>query len=481
MLRSASSMNLAISPRTLELLRSKDVERAILQQLTPGNIVPTIPIEHWKPGRRLALLLVGAVGIGNVGADMRSGEIVRQLRWLLGDKVSLDVLATGQHWPIELMRGVGRRELGLDFAQTIAMDVARHHGMVACEGSMFKSTFSNVLSALMGGALGAAAAAGKLSVGYGAEIGAMEPILESFVTSHLNGALILCRNRESREHAKRLSLRAAEGADTAWTFEAAAPQRAAVLLREAGWNGSDPLLIVCPNNPFWWPVRPEPRLAQQMRKCKDLADLFYGFGFMFHTCTPERERKYQAYLGQLGMAIRHLAHSRKLFPVLVAMDRADTLACRDLAVHLGGAVPTLLGHSRPAAEIVAVLRLGSLLVSSRFHALVGAMPAAVPSIGIAMDERISNLLRDDRARVLTAEDPELGSALIRAAARLDPRHIRASSRATVATGIGGMGRMAKAFVEEAQRLLPDFPFPSLGRGGRPYLPPLPRIVDELLS
>jgi polysaccharide pyruvyl transferase WcaK-like protein len=476
-------MTLNVSPRIIELLTSRDTDGTIVRQLTPGRIPAAAAAADWRPGQALSLLLVGAVGIGNVGADMRSGEIVRQLRLLLGaEQVRLSVLASGEHWPAPLMPGVEWRGMGFDFAETLAHGIASHHGVVACEGSMFKSTFSNALSAMMAGALGHAAAGGKLAVGYGAEIGSMEPPLEALVAGHLNGALILCRNPESRRIADRLGLRAADGADTAWTFEAASPARAAELLRQRGWNGHAPLLTVCPNNPFWWPIRPDPRLAQRMRQTGAGKDLFYGLGFMFHTRTAESERKYQRYLDQLALAVRHLAREGEMFPILIGMDRADETACGDLSARLGGGIVTFLGYRHAAADVIAILRRSRLLLSARFHALVGAMPAAVASLGIAMDERVRNLLRDDDgARVVSADDPELGSRLIEAAHRLDPGRVRACARATVGSAVEGMGQMGMAFVDEVSRVLPDFPLRDRGRGWQAHLPPLPRAVAELLS
>lgn len=476
-------MSFAISPRLVEVLTSRDADRTIIQQLTPGKVKPVAPsVGDWRPGSPLSLLMVGAVGIGNVGADMRSGEILRQIRLLLGaERLELNVLATGEHWPSEQMQGVGRRDLRFDIAEALSDGVATHHGVIACEGSMFKSTFSNALSAMMGSALGSAAAQGKLAVGYGAEIGAMEPVLEAFVSAHLNDALILCRNPESRRIADRLGLRSADGADTAWTFEAVPPHRAAMLLREQGWNGSDPLLVVCPNNPFWWPIRPNPRLAHQMQQTGVSRDLYYGLGFMFHTETPETIRQYETYLDQLAYAIRQLAKEREMFPVLVGMDRADEAACHDLAARLGADLPILPGYRYPAAEIIAVLRLASLLLSARFHALVGSMPAAVPSIGIAMDERVRNLLRHDPSRLIAADDPELGPRLVEAARRIDSARVRHDAREVVAAAVEGMGQMGMAFVDEVQRVVPGFPLPQRPRTWESHVPALPRAVVELLS
>ncbi len=61
------------------------------------------------------------------------------------------------------------------FPPFLSDEVPRHHGVVACEGSMFKSKFANALTTMMIGSLGIAAAQNKLSVGYGAEAGHMDP------------------------------------------------------------------------------------------------------------------------------------------------------------------------------------------------------------------------------------------------------------------------------------------------------------------
>ena len=44
------------------------------------------------------------------------------------------------------------------FPNYVADVVHRHHGVIACEGSMFKSKFANALSTLMVGAIGCASA-----------------------------------------------------------------------------------------------------------------------------------------------------------------------------------------------------------------------------------------------------------------------------------------------------------------------------------
>src|SRR5580704_6386540 len=45
-------------------------------------------------------------------------------------------------------------------------------------------------------------------------------------------------------------------------------------------------------------------------------------------------------------------------------------------------------------ELVSILRVGSYMVSSRYHGIVTCMPSLVASAGVTMDERIRNLMRE---------------------------------------------------------------------------------------
>src|SRR5690606_18155103 len=139
--------------------------------------------------------------------------------------------------------------------------VREQHGVIACEGSMFKSKFANALATMMVGALGLATAEEKIAVGYGGEAGAMDASLEDLVRKHCKSALVITRNTESAGVLEKLGVPTALGTDTAWTFEAAPREHAEKLLLRAGWDGETPVIAVCPINPFWWPVRPEPLKA----------------------------------------------------------------------------------------------------------------------------------------------------------------------------------------------------------------------------
>lgn len=449
-----------------EFLTASDPEATLFQHVGEfvGSARDLAPF--WEPGSPFQILLAGYSGAGNVGSEMRTHEIVRQLRFLLGeDNVGFTALSVGVRLPDDVLPGVRCQHLSERYiAEVVATSAATHHGVVACEGSMFKSTFANVLSGVMAGALAIATRTRKLSVGYGAEVGRMDPMLEAFTRQHVGDAVVLCRNAASLTAAQSLGLDARAGADTAWTFEAASSDRAGRLLRDLGWNGADPLLIVCPMNPFWWPVRPSPAMANALQQTGTHAERHFATVF-FHDHSEEIARKYETYMSALAAATAQLIREKGAFPVVVGMDRTDRQACGDLTARLGLRHAPIMGVDSRVADVVAILRRADLLVSSRFHALVGSMPAAIPSVGIAMDERISNLFTESgqTSRLLRADDEDLEANLLRAVRGLDPDAVAANARATTAAAIEGMGRMGLAFCDELARLHPDFPLPDRKR------------------
>src|SRR5579871_3063620 len=134
--------------------------------------------QPWQPGQKLKLLFAGYNGTRNMGSDVRVEEMLRQLRHILGaDNVDFSVMSQN----FDRSRGyfAGTKQVFLPdiFPPFLAREVPKHHGVVACEGSMFKSKFANALTTMMIGSLGIAAVQNKLSVGYGAEAGHMDPLV----------------------------------------------------------------------------------------------------------------------------------------------------------------------------------------------------------------------------------------------------------------------------------------------------------------
>jgi polysaccharide pyruvyl transferase WcaK-like protein len=441
--------------------------------------------EQWRPGKRLKLVLASYVGAQNTGADVRVEETIRQFRTILTDEhIELTIMTLNREFTAGYFRTVRQMTLPHVFPHFLFSECPRHHGVVACEGSMFKSKFSNALSIMMTSALGLAAVENKVSVGYGAEAGAMDASLKQFVRRHCKDSLIICRNERSRSILKDLDIRSTGGTDTAWTFEPAPLTRGAELLYSAGWDGHQKILVVCPINPFWWPIKPDIFKAVGLQFSGSYRHKHYK-SIYFHQYSKTDDSNYNTYLDSIATAVNAFSQEKKLFTILVGMERLDRLACIGLASRLSPHPPLFISDEHDMYDLVSILRNCSLMVSSRFHAIVTSMPGLIPSIGITMDERIRNLM-DNRGHAdfcLEVDEENLAEKLLTILRRLE----RESE--SIADDIGRiiphqlqlMGQMGIEFVDEIARVYPEFPRRNVPRSWEYYIPPLSDKIDKLLE
>lgn len=443
--------------------------------------------EVYRAGEPLKLFLAGYTGTRNTGADVRVEEMIRQLRHLVGD-TQLELTLITNDWALSRGYFPGVRQVPLPafFPPFLLKECPRHHGVVACEGSMFKSKFADALSTMMAGALGMANAENKLSVGYGAEAGAMSDGLERFCESALRRSLVLCRNTPSRHVLERLGVRTTLGTDTAWTFEPAPESVGRAALEACGWDGVTPVVALCPINPFWWPVTPSVTKAL----AKGLTDEFvheHYRSIYFHTWDDARQAKLDAYLDGWADAAVALAAERNVFPICVGMERLDREACEALAARIGARtgteVPVLVSDEYDMFELVSILHRCRALVSSRYHAIVTSMPGRVPSAGVTMDERIRNLMNDRGHQALFTEvdDAALGDKILTMLRRLldDGDAIAEDIARAIPTQLALMGQMGIDFMDELARVYPDLPAPERPRTWEAHLPPLRPLVAAI--
>jgi polysaccharide pyruvyl transferase WcaK-like protein len=439
----------------------------------------------WSPGNALKLIFAGYVGTRNTGADVRVEEMIRQIRWVVGDDdLELTIMTVDPKLTAGYFRTVRQVELPVVFPKFLYDECPKHHGVIACEGSMFKSKFASALSVMMAGALGIANAEGKLSVGYGAEAGNMTPALRDFVKKHCKQSLVICRNKPSRDVLGALGIRTTGGADTAWTFAPAPKGEGAELLKKRGWDGHTPVLVVCPINPFWWPVKPDLAKAAARKLVGQYRDEHYQSVY-FHHSSPEATAKYENYLDAIATGVNHFASQRKCFPILVAMEKLDKYACDDLVPRLKTSAPVFVSADYDMFELVSILRNCTWMLSSRFHAVVTSMPGLVASAGITMDERIRNLMNDRGHPHLFLEVDEEGLAdkvvnVLETLAK-DREQISHEIGRAVPKQLALMGGMGIDFMDEVVRLYPEFPRRNLARNWQAHLPPLAPELQQLLE
>ena len=367
-----------------------------------------------RPDGPPRILLAGYSGACNTGADLRTGEIVRQLRAeFAADGLELGVLAMGTSplpdWgPVAIERIEG-------YPPDAVHDLCqRYDAVVVCEGSLFTSTFSDSLAMLYTAFLGMARAMGKPAVAWGAEADRMSPAVEAFVRAHAAEALLIARNPPSHYRLTALGLAAELGTDTGWTYRPAHPEAATPALHALGWDGVADVIVLAPTNPFRWPLVADPARAL-LASLSGQPEPDHCQGIMFFQPAEIAARRCAAFLDSLAAATHdHMARRpRGAFPVVVGMEANDRAACEGLAERLGAAEPLVADTVDPDL-LVAILRSASLLVSARYHAVVLSMAAGVPAVGLAYDQRLPALL-DEAGHAefaLRVDEPDLASALV---------------------------------------------------------------------
>src|SRR3974390_3053807 len=440
--------------------------------------------KRWEPGERLKLLFAGYNGTRNTGSDVRVQETLRQIRHVLGaQNVDFSVMSQSFDRTKGYFEGTRQVHLPDVYPPFLFREVHANHGVVACEGSMFKSKFANALTTMMIGSLGLASAENKLSVAYAGDAGHMDDLIQRMCARYTQDSLVITRSLESQQLLSGLGVPNELGADTAWTFEPNPPGYARKARHPPGWDEKTPILALCPIHPSVWPVRAS--IAKYIARATTGAykDSQYRTVYFFES-GAEVERKFKHYVNGYIEAAKAFVQRHRVFPILVAMERLDAVACHAIEKEMPG-TPVLTSDDYDMFELVSILRECTYMVSSRYHGIVTCMPTGVVSAGVTMDERIRNLMRErgHQHLMLTVDDPELGPKLLEVMERLvvEADAIRESVERTVVANLKGMARMGTFLEYELRRVYPEFPLRKGVLSWEDNLPPLNENLRTLVE
>jgi polysaccharide pyruvyl transferase WcaK-like protein len=439
---------------------------------------------RWEPGEKLRLLFAGYNGTRNTGSDVRVQEMLRQVRHVLGaGNVDFSVMTQDFNRSRGYFSGTRQVHLPDVFPPFLFREVRKNHGVIACEGSMFKSKFANALTTMMIGSLGLASAENKLSLAYGGEAGHMDPPIADMCARYVHDSLVITRNVESQDLLRKLGISTELGTDTAWTFEPHPPEYARKTLREAGWDEKTPILALCPIHPFVWPVKAS--IAKYIARVTTGAYKESQYRTVyFHQSGADVDAKYRRYVSAFGKAAAAFRERHRVFPILVAMERLDAHACRSMLEFLPGA-PVFTSDDYDMFQLVSILRAGTYMVSSRYHGIVTCMPSLVASAGVTMDERIRNLMRErgHEHLFLTVDDAELEPKLLQMMEALvrEADSVREGIGRTVVRNLKVMARMGTLLEDTVRRTYPEFPLRSGVLSWEEYLPPLSKTLRDLAA
>jgi polysaccharide pyruvyl transferase WcaK-like protein len=378
----------------------------------------------------LRILLLGYTGSGNTGADLRTIETIAQLQRLFAPReIALTLFALGTCFDHPLLAATPKFVASLPYLPD-ALDTAIRAAdiVINVEGSTYTSKFSDTLAAVLIGGLALAQAHGRLALAYGVDSGTMSETLTRFVQRNAaHSGQVICRNDAACAQLAVLGVAATRGGDTAWTYRAPTPDRT------DEHAGADRLAALCPNNPFWWPVRADAARARALDASGETSPHRYGL-LHFQSWDAQRARAYDAYLDRYAAIATGLCE-RGYTPVLVGMEQLDRTACADVAARVPFAIDQVVRGEHALDAVAAAVARAQCVVTTRYHAAVLAISHGVPVFGLSMDARIDRLFdeagcrdwyascdADDAAQrclacIDTLDDAPLRAALIDALAR----------------------------------------------------------------
>jgi polysaccharide pyruvyl transferase WcaK-like protein len=183
--------------------------------------------------------------------------------------------------------------------------------------------------------------------------------------------------------------------------------------------------------------------------------------------------------------VREFVRETDAFVACVGMEALDRQACERLRDLLPQRAPLFVSDEYDMYKLVSVLRHATLLLSSRFHAIVSTLPAGVPAVGLTMDERIANLLQDSGhpELLLRVTDDELSSRLVAALRDAYRRReqVQLDNRRFVPSQLRMLAQMGMDFEDELLRVYPSYPRRQVPRTMENYLPALSPQLKQLLE
>ena len=328
------------------------------------------------------ILLLGYGGANNTGAEIRILTIIDDVRAVFGPDATITVVSADAARSTAVIgprANLVVQQVPHLFVPAIWRLAGRNDLLLLVEGSTFKQNWSSALLWLFLWGAWSARRQGKRCIAYAVDAGALGRI-NGALTRHVCAGmdLIVTRTDAARDVLATLGIRSQihVTADTAFQFEIAPAPRIG--------RGSFGLAPVEFNE---WPVR--------MRLWGRKATL-YHWPF-YHAWNAARAAASGRLVAAWVVTAQHAIANG--WPVaLIAMEELDQRICDRIYAGLEAAeqdrvVKIYAGVMRPQ-EIVSTLRALGCLITSRYHALVLSMKAAVPVGALYHDERLISILRE---------------------------------------------------------------------------------------
>lgn len=351
------------------------------------------------------LLLIGYNGANNTGAEALLQADIRDFRVVFGEDAVLTVPAVKDAANLRryLREGPTLQIVSIPsvFFGAVRRLVREHDLVVLVEGSAYMDTWTSALLWYFLWATRCAAQEGKPCLAYAVDAGQLRPRNQRLVRRYASSTnLVVTRSEAAAERLRGWGVTAPVEwtADNAFNFE---PR-----LRDEEWatlwpEDQRPAVGIAAVDFYRWPVVIRPWGRSQDR---------YRWPYYFST-SPERRRASTELARRYARLADRVVEEHDRSVALICMEELDEPIARAIHHEMVHADRARVFSSREhdASRMTAVLRRLGVLVTSRYHASVLSLAAAVPQLAVGHDLRLRTLYSElgiEDRYFLTPDEPD---------------------------------------------------------------------------
>ena len=333
------------------------------------------------------VLLIGYNGANNTGAEALLQADIQDFRVVFGEDAVLTVPAIKDAANLRryLREGPTLRIVSIPsvFFGAVRRLVREHDLVVLVEGSAYMDTWTSALLWYFLWATRCAAQEGKPCLAYAVDAGELRPRNQRLVRRYASSTnLVVTRSEAAAERLRGWGVSAPVEwtADNAFNFE---PR-----LRDEEWATLWPedqrsAVGIAAVDFYRWPVVIRPWGRSQDR---------YRWPYYFST-SPERRRASTRLARRYARLADRVVEEHDRSVALICMEELDepiARAIHDEMMHEDRA-RVFSSREHDASRMTALLRRLGVLVTSRYHASVLSLAAAVPQLAVGHDLRLRTL------------------------------------------------------------------------------------------
>jgi polysaccharide pyruvyl transferase WcaK-like protein len=364
------------------------------------------PVERGSAMTPPKVLLIGYNGANNTGAEALLQADIQDFRVVFGEDAVLTVPAVKDAANLrrDLREGPTLRIVSIPsvFFGAVRRLVHEHDLVVLVEGSAYMDTWTSALLWYFLWATRCAAQEGKPCLAYAVDAGELRPRNQQLVRRYASSTnLVVTRSEAAAERLRGWGVTAPVEwtADNAFNFE---PR-----LRDEEWatlwpEDQRPAVGIAAVDFYRWPVVIRPWGRSQDR---------YRWPYYFST-SPERRRASTELARRYARLADRVVEEHDRSVALICMEELDEPIARATHHEMVHADRARVFSSREhdASRMTAVLRRLGVLVTSRYHASVLSLAAAVPQLAVGHDLRLRTLYSElgiEDRYFLTPDQPDV--------------------------------------------------------------------------